>query len=109
MCEFLSLSNKSRDFIAFLVSETGQNLMTNNNLSIRIESGNISYQNFNTNEIFYSFLLAQQDDAKATVPKRIPYHYSFEKYTNKYLPSFSIDNAEKYDLYANKNSKYLFH
>ena len=83
--------------------------MTNNNLSIRIESGNISYQNFNTNEIFYSFLLAQQDDAKATVPKRIPYHYSFEKYTNKYLPSFSIDNAEKYDLYANKNSKYLFH
>ena len=31
------------------------------------------------------------------------------KNINKCLPSFSIDDAEKFDHFANKNSKYLFY
>ena len=62
--------------------------MTNNNLSIHIEFENIFHQNFNTNENFYSFLLAQQDETKAIIPKRITYHYSFENYIKNYLPFF---------------------
>ena len=54
---------------------------------------------FNTNENFYSFLLAQQDETKSIVPKQFSCSYSFEKYIQIYLPSFSIDDAEKYDLY----------
>ena len=76
--------------------------MTNNSLSIHIESGNTFYQNFNTNENFYGFLLAQQDETKAIIPKRIAYHYSFEKYINNYLPSFSVDDIEIFDLFGNK-------
>ena len=53
--------------------------------------------------------MAQQDDTKALVPKRISYRHSFEKYTEKFLPSFSIDDVENFDLFANKNSKYLFY
>ena len=83
--------------------------MTNNSLSIHIESGNIFYQNFNINENFYSFLLAQQHEVKAIVPKRISYHNSFERYSQNFLPSFSIDDVEKFDFYANKNSNYLFY
>ena len=83
--------------------------MTNNSLSIHVESGNIFYQNFNTHENFCSFLLAQQDETKAKIPKRIAYHYSFEKYIKNYLPSFSVDDIEKFDLFANKNSKYLLY
>ena len=83
--------------------------MTNNNLSIHVESGNIFYQSFVTNGNFYSFLEAQQDKIKAIIPKRISYHYSFGKYINKYLPSSSIDDAEKFDLFANKNLKCLFY
>ena len=63
--ERLSPNNDNREFIAFLIYDTGQNIMTNNSLSIHIESGNIFYQNFNTNENFYGFLLAQQDETKA--------------------------------------------
>ena len=48
--------------------------------SIRIESGEIFYQNFNTGKNFYNFVLAQQDDQTAPVPKRISYHHSFEMY-----------------------------
>ena len=95
---FLSLSNDNREFIAFLISDAGQNIMTNNSLSIHIESGNIFYQNFNTNENFYNFLLAQQDETKAIAPKRISYHNSFERYFQNFLLSFSIDDVEKFDL-----------
>ena len=72
--------------------------MTNNSLSIHIESVNIFYQNFNTIENFCSFLLAQQDATKAITSKRIAYHYSFQKYVKNYLPSFSVDEIEKFDL-----------
>ena len=83
--------------------------MTNNSLLIHVESGNIFYQSFNTNENFYSFLLAQQDETKSIVSKQFSYSYSFEKYIQSYLPSFSIDGVEKYDFYSNKNAKYLFY
>ena len=85
-CYFLSPNNDKKEFIAFLVSDKGQNVMTNNSLSIHVESGNIFYQNFNTDENFYSFLTAQQDATKAMIPKRISYHYSFENISiNIYL------------------------
>ena len=67
-----------QNIIAFLLSDQGQNLMTNN--SIHIESGEIFYQNFNTGKNFYNFVLALQDDQTAPVPKRISYHRSFEMY-----------------------------
>ena len=107
--EFLSPSKENREFIAFILSDQRQNLMTNNSLSIYIESGDIFYQNFNTNENFYNFLLAQQDDQTVTVPKRISYCNSFKKYTQSFLLSFSIDDVAKIDLYSNKNEKYFFY
>ena len=60
-------------------------------------------------KIFYSFLLAQQDETKKIIPIRIAYHHSFEKYIKSYFLSFSIEEAEKFDLYPNKNSKYLLY
>ena len=83
--------------------------MTNNTLSIHIESSNIFYQNFNTNENFHNFLHGQQDKTKRIIPKRIAYHHIFGKYVKNYLLSFSIDAVETFDLYYNKNSKYLLY
>ena len=97
------------EFIAFVISDVGQNLIANNSLSIHIESVNIFYQNFDTNENFCSFLLTKLDQTKAIIPKRISYHYNFEKCINTYLPSFSINDAEKFDLFVNKNYKYFFY
>ena len=72
--EFLSPSDENREFIAFLLSDLGQNLMMNNSFSIHIESGDIFYQNFDTNENFYNFFIAQQNDQTGPVPKRFSYH-----------------------------------
>ena len=94
----MSFNDKIIGFVDFLYFGRGQNVMTNNILSIHVESGNISYQNLNSSENFYSFPLPQQDETKSIVPKQVSYNYSFEKYIKSYLPSFSIDKAEKYDL-----------
>ena len=108
-CDFLSLTDKNIGFVDFICSGKGQNIMTNSSLSIHVEFGIIFYQNFNTNQNFYSFLLAQQGETKSIVPKRFSYRYSFEKYIQSYSPSFAIDDTEKCDLYSNKNAKYLFY
>ena len=108
-CNFLSLNDENIGFTDFLCSKRGENIKTNNSLSIYVEFRNIFYQNFNRNENFHSLLLVQQDETKSIVPKRISYSYSFEKYLQSYLPLFSIDDVEKYDLYSNKNAKYLFY
>ena len=41
--------------------------------------------------------------------KIISYQNSFEAYISTFLPDFSIDDQEKFDLLASKNSKYLFY
>ena len=107
--EFIGLSPINRQFAAFLHSDLGRQTMIQNKLSIHVESGNIFYDNHNTEENFYSFLLSQQNDEAAYVPKKFSYNNTFEKYITSFLQNFSIDDQEKFDLLALKNSKYLFY
>ena len=105
--EFIGLSPINREFDAFLLSELGRQTMNQNKLSIHMETGDIFYNNHNTGENFYNFLLSQQNDEAAYVPKKFSYKNSFEPYIGSFLQSFSIDDQEKFDLFAFKNSKYL--
>ena len=63
--EFIALN---REFAAFLLSDLGRQTMAENKLSIHVESGDIFYENHNTEENFYSFLQSQQNDEAAYVP-----------------------------------------
>ena len=97
--KFLSPRNEHREFITFLLCDQGQTLMTNNSLSIHIESGDLFYQSFNTVKTFYNFTLAQHDDQTAPVPKRISYHHGFE---NTYRTFYRL-----FQLTMSKNLIYL--
>ena len=68
--EFIGLPSINREFCAFLLSDPGRKTMTENKLSIHVESGDIFYDNHNTSENFYSFLLSQQNNEAAYVPKK---------------------------------------
>ena len=107
--EFLGISPISREFAAFLLSDLGRKTMTQNKLSIHVESGDTFYDNHNTEENFYSFLLSQQNDEAAYVPKKFSYNDTFKQYITSFLQNFSVDDQEKFDLLAFKNSKYLFY
>ena len=77
------------------MSDEGRRLMAQNKLSIHVETetGDIFYDNHNTEENFYNILLLQQNDEAAEVPKKFSYSNSFEKYITEFF----------------KNSKYLFY
>ena len=108
-CNLIGLNEDNNEFVSFLCSDMGQNILTNNSLSIHVERGNIFYDNFSTNENFYNFLLAQQDETKRFIPKRISYHRSFERYMKQFLPPFSLEESDKYDFLTNKSSNYLLY
>ena len=82
--------------------------MASNRLSIHVETGDVFYENHNTVENFYDFLIAQQNEQAANIPKNVSYRNSFGMYISQFLEAFSIDDAEKYDLFAHRNAKYLF-
>ena len=107
--EFIGPSPINREFAAFILSDLGRQTMTQNKLSIHVESGDIFYNNHNTEENFYSFLLSQQNDEATYVPKKFSYNNTFKRYIINFLQNFSIDDQEKFDLLAFKNSKYLFY
>ena len=50
MCSSLNLSRENSDFIDFLSSGIGSQVLRENMLSSHIESGNIFYDNYNTNQ-----------------------------------------------------------
>ena len=91
------------------MSDEGRRLMTQNKLRIHVETGDIFYDNHNTEQNFYNFLLSQKNEEAAYVPKKFSYSNSFENYITQFLQNFSIDDQEKFDLLSFKNSKYLFY
>ena len=100
---------ENREFAAFLLSDLGRQVMTSNKLSIHVDTGEIFYENHNTGENFYNFLIAQQNKEAAFIPKKFSYKNSFKAYVSQFLQTFSIDDVEKYDLFAHKKVKYFFY
>ena len=59
--------------------------MRSNRLSINVQTGDIFYENHNTGENFYNFLIAQQNEQAAFIPKKFSDQNSFEAYVNQFL------------------------
>lgn len=60
---------ENRGFAAFPLSDLGRQVITSNRLSIHVDSGDIFYENHNTGENFYNFLIAQHNEEAAFIPK----------------------------------------
>ena len=52
--------------------------MTSNKLSIHGDTVDIFYENHNTGESFYNFLIAQQNEQAAFIPKTLSYRNGFQ-------------------------------
>ena len=78
-------------------------------LSIHIETRNIFYDNYNTNELIYSFLLNQQDETKQIIHFTLTYRDSFSNYLEYFLDDLDNETVKKFDSFACKNVKYIFY
>ena len=106
-CDMLNLNKNNSVFIDFICSEKRKQILNSNSLSIDIKTGQFFYDNFNTKENFYDFLIAHQDETKTNIKKKLSYTHSFEKYIKSYLQEFDFNEVDKFDLHTNKNAKYI--
>ena len=83
-------------------------MMQENSMSIHLESENLFYDNFDTQENFYDFLLNQQDQNKFITKKKIAYYKSFKQYLSDFLQSFDYEEIDNIDLFSDKNANIYF-
>ena len=108
-CQNLGLNEDNTPFSDFLSYDIGSQIFRENSLSILIETGNVYFDGYNTNQSTYEFLLSQQDETKQKIHTRLSYSDTFSNYIRNFLDDIDHETVEKYDFFTNKNVKYLFY
>ena len=98
----------NEQFVEYLATGDCQDALQRDGISILIPTGDIFINNQNTEESIYTFLDNQQDETKKDIPLDFSCDYNLNDYMTKYLPAINDYDEVKYDILANKNSKFLF-
>ena len=80
-----------------------------NKPKIHIETVNIYYNNNDTNESIFDFLLKQQDPSKGIINFDFIYGGNYRDCFNWIIEGFTSYQKNKLDVLTYKNSKYLFY
>ena len=76
---------------------------------IHIETGNIYYQDTDTNESIFEFMKNQQDNSKGLINSYLKFDGSYKSYFQCILNEFDAQEKAKYDIFSLKNTKYLIY
>ena len=101
------LTEENRKFIEFLQSEYCRKIFETNNLKIHIETGNIYYQDRDTNESIFHFIQNQQNITKGFVQKDFKFSSNYKDYFQWILNQFDAHEKTNYDLLSFQNTKFL--
>ena len=107
--KLIGLSTDSIKFLEFLQSDFCQELFIENKLKIHIETGNIFFNNLDTNESIYGFFQQQENKSKAKINFELSFTDCYKNYLDWLVQGFKGNEDEKYDVLTNKNSKYLLY
>ena len=103
------INEDTTEFINFLQGNICKNILENNKLKIHLESGNIFYDNENTNESIHSFILAQNNEMSGTIKNNLSYDRDYKTYFQWISSAFNETEKNKLDILTNLNSKFLFY
>ena len=103
------INEDTTEFINFLQGNICKNILENNKLKIHIESGNIFYDNENTNESIHNFILAQNNEMSGTIKNNLSYDRDYKTYFQWISSAFNETEKNKLDILTNLNSKFLFY
>ena len=108
MCSKLKLCKDNENFIDFLSSDIGSQILSENMLSIHIETGNIFCENNNTKESSYYFLLMQQDETKNDYSCNPNQQNYFSNYLRYFLGDIDAETVDKFDFLQTKALNIVF-
>ena len=77
-------------FVDFLQSDYRKEILQSNDLKIHIETGNIYYQDTDTNKSIFEFMKNQQDASKGFVNTDLKFDGSYKSYFQWILNEFDV-------------------
>ena len=104
-----ALSPDNLEFLDFLQLDQCKQIFIENKLKINIESGNIYYNNTDTNEGILDLIFNQQNPVTGDIPYNLTYGDSYKNYFNWLMTGFDSYEKAKLDVLKFKNAKYLFY
>ena len=101
------LTTENKNFVEFLQSEYCRKILENNNLKIHLETGNIYYNDRDTNESIFHFIQNQQNVTKGIIRHDFKFSGDFKQYFKWILNQFDAHEKTNYDLLTFQNIKFL--
>ena len=101
------MTTENINFIDFLQSEYCKEILQNNALKIHIETGNVYYDDKDTNESIFEFIQNQQNTSKGIIRYDFKFDRNFRDYFKWILNEFDAQQKTTFDVLARKNVKFL--
>ena len=101
-----NLFKYSLEFLDYLSSDYGKELLQKNEWKIHLESGETFHDNVNTGENFYNFFNDQEDETKKIINLNLNLSSDLEYYVREILSGTTND---RFELRKNATAKCLFH
>ena len=103
------LNTENYEFIKFLQSEYCKEIMQSNNLKIHIETGNIYYDDKDTNESIFDFIQNQQNPSKGIIKLDFEYSGNLINCYKWIINEFDAIDKTNYDILTFRNVKFLLY
>ena len=101
------LTTENMDFIDLLQSEYCKEILQQNDLKIHIETGNIYYDDKDTNESIFEFIQNQQNNSKGIIRNDFKFDGNYKDYFQWILNEFEAQEKTTFDVFSHQNTKYL--
>ena len=101
------LTSENIQFVKFLQSEYCKEILQSNSLKIHIETGNIYYDDKDTNESIFHFIQNQQNTSKGIIRHDFKFDGNSKEYFKWILNEFDAQEKTSFDVLAHKNVKFL--
>ena len=82
----MNLNEQNLKFLKYLQSDICDAILVCNKIKIHVETGDIFFDNVNSNESIYNFFLTQQDETKKLLKIELDFSDDYDDYITKFLP-----------------------
>ena len=101
------LTTENFAFVDFLQSDFCKEILQANDLKIHIETGNIYYNDTDTNESIFEFITNQQNTSKRIINNKFKFDGNYKQYFDWILNEFDAQDKITFDIFSHQNTKFL--